>query len=160
MASTRQTNLRLSPHIKAAAVAAAEGRGVSLARLVEMALSAYLGTIPDDTGGMVPHDPILHRIEAIERRLTALEGDTAPIPDSTAPAPAPAPPPASPAKGGGQSKRRALIAAGLVASMNAASNYKRDHGIEPDQALRGRGWRPGDEPPGAKTLWYPPDGGQ
>ena len=87
MGNTPQTNLRLSPIIKDAAVAAAVARGLSLARLVEMALSAYLETLPDDTGGMVPHDPILPRLEAIERRLSALEGDTGGIPNSTAPPP-------------------------------------------------------------------------
>ena len=173
MATTPQTNLRISPIIKDAAVAAANSRGVSLARLVEMALSAYLEGLPDDTGGMVPHDPILPRLEAIERRLSALEGDTGGIPDSTTapldcrsvgqePNDTPPPPPPAPRAGGeddpakGVTKLKALVAAGLANNRNAAGSFKRNNGIEPDQALRDLGWWPGEEPPRNKTLWYPP----
>ncbi|MDA0867654.1 MAG: hypothetical protein O2890_14875 [Cyanobacteria bacterium] len=120
MGSTPQTNLRLSPAVKDAAVAAAAARGVSLARLVEMALSAYLEGLPDDTGGMVPHDPILPRLEAIEQRLSALEGDTGGIPDSTT-APAPPPPPPAPApRAGGEGEGDTLSDATLRRRWNAA----------------------------------------
>jgi hypothetical protein len=141
MASTPQTNLRLSPDIKDAAVAAAADRGVSLARLVEMALESYLEMIPGDTGGMVPHDPILHRLEAIERRLSALEGDTGGIPDSTAPVTPPPYPKAPPAP--------AQRTAPVVASYSAAppdGHPKADGGrwLSTDQALelaRARGYQ-------------------
>ncbi len=63
-----QTNLRLSPDIREAAIAAAASRDIGLAALVEQALSAYLGLADSSPLPGSGHDSdLLARVEALER---------------------------------------------------------------------------------------------
>jgi len=73
--ATEQTNLRLDTAIKAQAIAAAEARGMPLARLVEAALVSYLAS---DSGVVAENQMVADlaaRIERLERLSLATGGD-------------------------------------------------------------------------------------
>lgn len=73
-----QTNIRLDPELKAHAIAAAEVRGISLSRLIEVALDAYLGG--DTTLHQPAPDTTLHQqVADLAARVAALEAQQIPL---------------------------------------------------------------------------------
>jgi hypothetical protein len=163
-----QTNLRLNPDIRAAALAAADSRGITLAALVEQALGAYLGLADSSqvAGSGVAID-LVARVEALEKWR-----DSSQIaPDSSTVATAPKRPAQNrqqgaskpprvcqqPPEAGGLTIGAALIAAGVEITEAHAMGSNRDqrmvtrYGIKAAPWLEALGW----VKDGRK--WFPPD---
>lgn len=135
--ANRQTNLRLDPGIKSAAMAAADLEGIPLARFVEQALAAYLGI--DTNAGAAGDSEITAAIADLQSRLEAIEARLAPA--SVSPASA------------ALSLKAATLAAGWQGN---PENLKRDfalRGTTPQQWLLDRGWRPTGH---RRPKWLPP----
>jgi hypothetical protein len=156
-----QTNLRLSPDIREAAIAAAASRDIGLAALVEQALSAYLGLADSSPLPGSGHDSdLLARVEALERWR-----DSSPVaappkqPSQNRQQGASKPPQVSqqPPEADGLSVGAALIAAGAEIAEAHAMGSNRDqrmvtrYGIKAAPWLEALGW----VKDGRK--WFPPD---
>ena len=168
-----QTNLRLDAAIKAAAVAASEDSGIPLARWIERAILAYLGSsdgaaagadsVPgagaDSVSGAAEIAALAARIERLETRLEAGAGAGAAVNDSGAGAGEDS---GAGAGGGtqlgthGYTMGEALIQAGarITESQAMGSNRNRAmataHGVSAKEFLESQGWQL------RGRRWWPP----
>lgn len=159
MPPTPQTNIRIAQNIKDAAIAAAKEQGVSLSRLVELAIERYLGTDTVDTAPDTAPDTALEaRLASLEARLASLERPAAAPPlacRAVGPPPHDRSAPPTP-QNEGLSQGEALAQAGFPGSLANAATWCRRHGWEsPATWLEAQGWGHNGGT-GRGRVWFPP----